>query len=55
MKHDLHAFPNKILNMFESVDIIFFQIVFTWKCIKIYFFIFLNYFWYQHIKVIWKH
>jgi hypothetical protein len=46
MKHDLHAFPNKILNMFESVIIIVFQIVFTWKCIKIYFFIFLNYFWY---------
>jgi len=33
-----------------------FKVIFTWKCIKIIFFLFFkNYFWYQHIKTIWKH
>jgi hypothetical protein len=33
-----------------------FKVFFTWKYIKIIFFLFLkNYFWYQRIKMIWKH
>jgi len=41
---------------FQIVVAVVFKVIFTWKYIKIIFFLFLkSYFWHQHIKIIWKY